>query len=477
MNVSNDFKCSVCGKITRIKVQMGWLENYPISIKCNECHISIFGKVNLNSNSDNKFIELENVTPERSGKTPDFIIEVSGELLTEKLREYTGGIDLFFSPFIKNLMVSMEQGEFFEFKDSILNFLFSVKNNWPAVKRINELWLNQNYKYLPSELHKILNKTEYPSDNLLEFLRGVHGANWRFLHPIFNKYFFETADFLFDNIEKLNKKDSEQFKELVLSFEDKLNIYEEKIYMIMCKFIEKFEMFIPVLSLEFHLNSNKEEYMKKMGLTTVDFEDIKGYYIDTFEDIVEVFDLVLAYENFSVRNDYTQMDSDINKSIKTLEDFQQKMSKKGKKIEFIDSLKVFNQMFTLKIDNRLRNAIGHRSYKYDVQSQRIDYYPSGTMDKGELETIYLTEFVYKCLQLFKTCMGIGELIYQTRKFLFVFQGQPIRRVEDYYPDLSKNENFGSGNNNLRNKEKKVASKLKNKRKNARKSRKINRKKK
>lgn len=451
MNVSNDLKCEVCGKITRIKVQMGWLEKYPINIKCNECHISIFGEFNLKSNSNESFVNLKNVTLVDGKENPDFILEVSGELLTEKIRDYTGGIDTLFSPFIKTMMMFNSNGkdetEFMKYKSNVIKFLNATKNEWSTVKRVNELWLEQNYKYLPSELHKKLDDTKYPADNELEYLRGVHALNIFFLNPIFGNYFFKTSDFIFKRINELIKKDKEQFKNIAISFEHKLNVYEEKVYTIMCNFVEKFEMFIPILGLDYLPSLELKEFqLKKLGLTTVDFENIKGYYIDTFEDVVGLFDLVLAYENLFERNDFTQMDTSVNNQIKTLQDFQ-KMAKKGKKIEFIDSLKAFDKIFTLKIDNRIRNAIGHRSYTYDVKKQSINYYPSGDINKGEQEEIYLVEFVYNCFKLFETCMGVGELIYQTRKFLYVFNGVKVRSQYDYYPELREKINRSKANSN------------------------------
>ncbi|MEK5149041.1 metal-binding protein [Psychrobacillus sp. FSL K6-4615] len=436
MNVTGDYQCNVCEHITRIKVQLGWLEKYPVRIKCSNCNIPIYGEVNLDQKEGTFKVDLNNVTQVEAKNDPDFLIEVSGELLTEKLRTYTGSSDTYFPPYFKSGIFTMGDYNVLEFQRTIVNFLNSIKNNWPVVRRINELWLSENYKYLPKELNKVLNKTNFPADNELEYLRAVHMLNIRFFKPIFQDYFVVTTDFIFKTIKKLLNKDHKIYRELYLMFGPKLNTYEEKIYIIMCKFIEKFPMILPVIGLDFYKEpENKDEAIKKMGLTTVDFEDIKDFYIDTFEDIAEIFDLILAYENLLVRDDFNLMNPNVNKEIKTLKDYQTKMNSKGRKLEFINSLEEFKVLFALKVDNRLRNAIGHRSYKFDIETQLINYYPSGTINKGELEKIYLSEFVIECLQLFRTCLGIGEIIYQTRKNCLVEQGHPLRRTTDYFPDL------------------------------------------
>lgn len=99
MIVTNDYQCNVCSSITRIKVQLGWLDNYPVRIKCGNCNISIFGNVSLDQENAGFSINFKNVTPLESIGKPDYLIEVSGELLTEKMRPYTGDMDTFSPPF------------------------------------------------------------------------------------------------------------------------------------------------------------------------------------------------------------------------------------------------------------------------------------------------------------------------------------------------------------------------------------------
>ena len=40
-------KCQVCGKITRIRLQLGWLDEHPIVVTCGECGTSLSGKVKI----------------------------------------------------------------------------------------------------------------------------------------------------------------------------------------------------------------------------------------------------------------------------------------------------------------------------------------------------------------------------------------------------------------------------------------------
>lgn len=85
MVVTGDYQCNVCNSITRIRVQLGWLENYPVRIKCGKCNISIFGNVYLDQQNAGYSIKLKNVTHLEDIGNPEYLIEVSGELLTEKM--------------------------------------------------------------------------------------------------------------------------------------------------------------------------------------------------------------------------------------------------------------------------------------------------------------------------------------------------------------------------------------------------------
>ncbi|MDT9023324.1 metal-binding protein, partial [Rossellomorea sp. YC4-1] len=398
---------------------------------------------------------------------PDFLIEVSGELLTEKIRPYNENDETYLSPFFKNGIFSMGDN-IGEFKRRTIHFLHKIENDWPIVKRINELWYDGNHAYLPKEIHKLLDKTHFPADNKLELLRAVHFLNIKFTNNFADNYFYEITNHIFKEFKSITEKN--QLLLLARHFENHLDNYEHKLFGIINKFIEKFHMFIPIYGLDYYTEKNeKETSIETLGLTTVDFEDIKDFYIDTFEDIGDILNLVVAYNNIKHRADYQKMKEDVIKEIQTIEDFI-KMRSKGKKLEFINGDESFDKIFVSKVDNRLRNAIGHRSYTYNVITQELIYYPSGDLKKGTSESLFLSEFVLECFQLMRSCIGLAEIVYQTRKFMYLNQGIIPRGKQDYFP--SSTEEYAS---NVQTKNNKRFSKIKNKKKISKKSRQKNRK--
>ena len=53
-------KCRVCNSITRVRLQVGWLEQHPIVIACGKCGVSLSGKVDTGQMQPGLKFEFEN---------------------------------------------------------------------------------------------------------------------------------------------------------------------------------------------------------------------------------------------------------------------------------------------------------------------------------------------------------------------------------------------------------------------------------
>ncbi len=344
--------------------------------------------------------------------------------MTKKLRKYDKEHSHTLPPFF-NTLRSMEEKQYFLFKDAVIQFLSLIKNDWPTVRRINELWLSKNYKFLPKEVGRFLPTDKFPMDNELEYLRGVHQINLIFFSCLLDmKRFRQNTVLPLREITALCHKDTGKVIDLVSFFEGKelLHQYESKIFKQFEQFVEIFSFLIPVFSIKFYKKVT-DTLFKENGITTTSFEDIKQFYIDSYEVAGEVLFLVLALNNLKYRANFEKM-AEKRKDIKTLSDLNSKS--KGTRIEFLEGKEEFDRLVFPYLDNHLRNAIGHSSYVYDGIKQIIQYYPSGEMNKGKMYEIYLLEFCMNCWDLFLSIFDLGELIYQTRKITFLLKGcKPI----------------------------------------------------
>ena len=399
-----------------MRLQVGWLDDHPLRIPCGRCGILIFGTAFFDQKKAGLRYEIKNASS-IDESNPDFYIEASAELLTEKLRPHKGPYHWSPPPFFQNLW-AMGNEHYSDFKGRALQFLALCKTEWPTVRRVNELWLKGQHSYLRDQLRNYLPEKQFPLTNIAELLRGVHQLNLLFVWPLLDSTRFDRATkTLFKILPLLAQKYSKSLTELVAHFEESglLLSFEEKILRRIGHLVETFKFLLPVLALRFYEKRPRNLFTQK-GTTTSSVDDVKSFYSDSFEELLDIAILHCAYNNLSHRGSFRSMASK-RKDIVTLADLQAKA--KGDRLQFVTDKERFDFLFRPGVDNRLRNALAHASYSYDAVTQRISYYPSGVQGKGECKKIYLMNLLERCWDAFLITIDYAELIYQTRKLYYV----------------------------------------------------------
>jgi len=227
-------------------------------------------------------------------------------------------------------------------------------------------------------------------------------------------------NFIMQEIAKLLDTHRDEYIKLInYSNANKIaNRLEQKIVKQMDEFTKIFEFIIPVFGLQF-CKKVPEDLPVKKGLITASFEDLKQFYIDSYETAADSVDLLIAYNNLKYRGNFEKMAAK-RKDIKSIADFIGKS--KGTKLEFIDGKEDFDRLINNYLDNRVRNAIGHNSYEYDGLTQLITFYPRGFEDKSNILRMHLLEFADSCLRLFLCLIDLYGLVYQTKKIYYVRKG-------------------------------------------------------
>ena len=357
---------------------------------------------------------------------PQFYIEASGELLTDKQRPIRDEEELAFAstPFIQNFQLI--GNDIVKFTSRTAQFLNYIENEWPRIRRINELWLQGDRSYLSSEVNKLLSAKQFPMNNELEYLRGVHHLNLILLEPILDsKRFTPCHEMLSEEITLLFQSDLRECLSLVNHFEPRLHHFERKIFECISGFTAIYPHLIPIFSLSF-IDPIPDELFTFKGITTASFADLKEFYVDSFETSVDVLGLLIAYNNLKYRKSYTTMKSMlILRSIKEIDQFEN-MRSKGEKLKFLQGDEIFDTLVYPYLRNDIRNAIGHNTFQFDVATQIVTIYQNGNGDDESAVSIYLMEFAKLCWDLFQSIILLAELIYQTRKVIYVSQGiKPI----------------------------------------------------
>ncbi|MCK9442391.1 MAG: hypothetical protein M0Q13_13355 [Methanothrix sp.] len=418
-------KCDVCEAITAVRTQIGYLDQHPIRIHCGRCGTLFDGLIVIDQKRGNYSLTFHNASQVR-GKTlpkPDFIIESSGELLTDKLQVYKDDESFAcYTPFFKTL-AEIDRFEMSAFIDYTQKFLEFRKNRWPRIRRIHDIWIDEKHEYLAKELREYLHEKTFPLDNELEYLRGVNIITLSVFFDLLNKERFSSnSKFVMDEISQLANTNLTNLMKLVNYFEANRLIYkyESKLLKQLNRFVVIFPHLIPVFGLQFYKQIPRDLSVKK-GLTTVSIEDLKQFYVDTYETLAETIDLIVSFNNLKHRGDFEKM-ANRRRDIKTMSDFIVKIKSKGIKIDFIDGSEAFDKLIDKMLNNKIRNAIGHNSYKFDGISQLIKFYPKGLQDESDVEEMYLLDFARCCWNLFLCIVDLYTLVYQTRKIFLVISG-------------------------------------------------------
>jgi hypothetical protein len=416
LNVRNYVQCEVCGTVTLLKYQIGWLNNYPLSYKCGKCEISIYGEVNQNQKEVTHSIKVYNAKLLKEVVDTQFIIQISGEFLTEKMKITTAnnyGLSLF-SPFIKEGSMMMG-GRFEDFKRRNFDFLYVTQNEWGIVKRIYELYFNSNTKYFYKEVKKILNdEKDFSIGNNYDYAISLHKILITLFSPIIttNDEYGSVSKKLNEELIKIkssNKKNLSQFLDL---FFNDFKRYEAKILSLLEQFIGIYKYLIPVYSLKFRKKTMTSQDLEQLGLTTASFEDIKNFYVDGYESIIDLSNIIVGLNNIKYREDFNRMkESEKFKTIVTLENYLSNMKNKGNKLFFLNDIEIFNSLINKSLDNDIRNAIGHNSYLIEKNTQKISFLST---DNKIAKELYLVEFAQYCFDIFYTSINLMELILQLK---------------------------------------------------------------
>lgn len=413
-------ECEVCKSITLIRVQAGHLPEYPVRLYCGNCKILFSGKVYFDEEHARVSLILDNCKYIRA-KIFDYAIEVSGELPTSKLSKVNNqneDLDLMYviSPFIR--MINSIGSEKYENYFKIISFLRSIGDHWPIIRRINELYLNKKWDLLKDQLIETIPNKTINLINEIDYLMAVHQLTIMSLsEPLKPTMFFENAKLIrnktFDAVKKSNSSELNEFVE-------KLNInrLQEKVFILQNTFIERFQYLVPGYSLFYLSRENIDD--TQLGVTTATLDDLKSFYIDSFETIMNCIDLVIVMNNIVHRNSCQVMKVK-RRDIVSIDQFRNLSN--GKKLEFIDGEETLDSLIVNKIDNKLRNALGHSSTRYDGIHQLITYYPNGVEIEENSESLYLIDFIKKCIDQFDVLMSMGEILYTMQKLKMISTGQ------------------------------------------------------
>lgn len=408
-------KCRVCESITRVRLQVGWQEQHPIVIACGKCGTSLLGKVHIGQVEPGLKFEFDNADILSNDDKADYLVECSGEFPTVKQYNGAQAPEMDITPFIRNQMRMEEENGYDKFVNSV-STLNKTAEKWTDYKRVLDLSQNDNKSYLLQEIKKIFPEDVFPCRNEFEILRAIHMIE---IHGFISPLRRDIIDDLTISNSVL-KLDIEQISALIKYFNGhdgySLKELQSLIYKMLNEFIEVYPFFIPAFSTQFY----KENFVDFVieGSTTSTFDSVKQFYLDAYEALGTLMVLPISLDNIKYRSNYDSIKTMENK-VRSLDDFIGLT--KANRFHFCDETELYTECLHVKVNSKLRNAIGHNDVSYDTITQQITYIPN-PKDRSKKETAYLLEFENEAVRLFQAILVISEYLYRIREVDLMNQG-------------------------------------------------------
>lgn len=422
-------RCDVCGTVTMVRTQLGWLDQHPVRVYCGECSITLSGTAILDQATGNAHVEFSNAA-ECAGPNVGFYVEASGELLTEKLQKYDGN-PYPLAPFFFTLN-QMGGENYAEFKARTLTFLEFTRNDWPRVRRINELLAASDFARLSTELAAVHPKKRIAAKSTLQLRQRARHLNMAFLAPIADAQTMDAFRAVSSVVESLAVQNRQGLRALATYFADQglLDEAEQLLRNWLEQFVNAFRFQIPVFGLRFY-RSQPADLLTSKGVTTVGLNDVKGLYVDSFEIGVDLATFLVAYNNLIHRGDFNRMRNQ-RKDVKTLDDWRAKS--KGTRVEFIDGNEHLDGLGYPHLDSALRNGLAHASCRFDGAGQLISYKAGSS--KAEVAIPFVT-FLVRLWNLLMSVLALSECVYRTRVLAEMDAGQNPLPPSFYVPPKGK----------------------------------------
>ena len=417
-------ECPVCGKVTVLRVQAGFLAWHPIRFNCGNCKISLYGEAAFND--PNITLNMYRGKIINEVQNPNFLLSVSGELLCPKLMSITSNDEICssMSPFIHATSL-MGFDKYDEFKQCIINSLDYILNQQNHFIVCNQLHFLKQDNYLKNEL-SYLPKDIYPLNNEVDFYRAIHYVN-RLFYEIINKEQAKAiANLIFKEIDDFMQNNKKEFLNLIQYFDNvgMLDKWEYNIFQLSKQIIENFHKFIPIIGKKYYsqdINQLEQNY----SINTISFEEVEPIYFKCYELLSDMLPILISYNNLKYRNNFETMKSGIKfrkKDIKTITDYIS-VDSKGFRIDCIDGTEMFDNIVYNTFDRAVRNSIGHFNYEIltqDVFNQTILF--KNLKNNNKNETRSLLKICIGMWQMFLAINDVAEIIYQTKKISYITKG-------------------------------------------------------
>lgn len=398
MTMNGYLKCEVCGKITQAKFEVSYNSTqFQFYIPCKNCDTLFIG--NYNQNDEKVEIHTNIINAEEIScpdSLPDYICTITQDFISQKIKDVSSAEDTITIPswmkFSNRLGHESLKTTFFNIGESTMSSNRAVFE-WA---RILNLWFNNKHDFLKEQLEFFLDakSTNIKLDDERGYLSAIRRMTVSLTYSLYsiNEY-DEFLDEIRKNLVDVRKANQANFKAFIRKLGD-LDLYFQLEKNISERIVQSFQYMsdlTPIRTLCELTEKERENIFdtnSENGIFTTSFDRIKLLYIDSFETIIKALVVPVGLNNILARGNHNSF-SDAN--ITSIDSFLD-LSTSHKKMNYLESSNPFGFGIKPILNNKLRNSIGHCSYKLSNLDQIIKY------DKGNKE-VSLVRISFEAYQM------------------------------------------------------------------------------
>jgi len=415
MTVNYFLKCPVCGSITRMRTPAGYIYKTPVRIHCGNCDTLMTGEfISDDKKPMAKYVPFN--CEEIDAEAYDYFGEASGELLCHKIIQiHAEGKDIYkpprgwMSPVFAFLDSTTEEDRA-RFVDYSC-YTYTLSEKWDKERIKYDLYLKGKNQLLIENYSEDAKKYGCQLYNDQDVRTYIYRALFHDLGGFFKKKeLLQLFRSINHHISHIKTESIDEYLAILRST-NRLETVQGKIFNVVCDFRDVANNLVPALGMLYR--KNEDEIDKSlMGISTCSFEDIKYFYQNTFEVLVDCCDLIVGLDNIENRGDCNRFNNGLD-----LKKFREQA--KGNRIKELKETEFFAKTFALPVaSSSLRNAIGHSDYRYVGVKQEISY-PEKT-GSDVIFTSYLLDVALECCNMVRSAyvltIVVGELLrYEQRE--------------------------------------------------------------
>ena len=407
----NFSQCQYCGTKIFLRFQMGYFD-IPFDFCCPNCGVHIHGVRYL---VDKCSLIIHNASViESEIDDMEYYADFSVELPHKKISKLVSFDQIAldgFGPFMA--MTRMFDGNSYQILlDKMGKFLSFRRKIWDKTLPLYDLYYNNKID-LASEHFLKLGK-HFIVKNKLDACMALHQTTILGFNNIMQESTLQKFSKLGEDILRgLNIFKIYEFISYLGGEEYFISLLK-RLIKIFSRWIEDFEKHIPMVMLS--LGEVKDKFnFQTHGIATASFEDMKSFYSDSYELILDMVEISIGLNNISHRGGYNMFNN--TAEVTCFDNYRKKA--KSERLKAIISGERYSKEII--INKKVRNAIAHYDYDFEPSSQIITFIDK-YKNKENIVKLYLADLSLLCYDNIVILVYLSELMYSLRKIDYTIKG-------------------------------------------------------